>query len=262
MESKEKDTITIFHIYRNDGTPLFLHPFEEGEKLFKLIDKSNIQGKYGNEPRIESLTMFRNKLYRMVETGVREWISEVRFIPRFLISAAVFLVAYMFFSFVIRDPIPVIDEIALSFGASLLSYIFLGKRYLNSEEAAKKRISMRSVIDRIEFTESGFIQKIEEELHKRESESMDDLVDSLIHAGREDLTPENKKEALELFKYLEKLFSRKDFKRKESMLAKSGDAHSIEKQKAGLKSWAQTKNADLPLFSLYVKLKKTFIGIK
>ncbi|MEE8440203.1 MAG: hypothetical protein V3S41_00660, partial [Spirochaetia bacterium] len=68
--SKRKDTVHIFHLYRKDGTAVFLHPFRNSDRLFQVLERSEISGHYGTEPRVESLTLFRNELYRLVENEV------------------------------------------------------------------------------------------------------------------------------------------------------------------------------------------------
>jgi len=71
----------------------------------------------------------------MVEIGVQRWVSEMRFTPKFLLSAGAFLVLYFFMSFVVRDPIPVIDEIAVSLGGAIAVYIIMGRRDMRSDMA-------------------------------------------------------------------------------------------------------------------------------
>ncbi len=96
--------VFIFHIRKADNSGLYLHPFENFEKMISKGNSISVEGKYGEEPVIESLTAFRNKLYRIVEASVNNWITESRFIPRFVGSAIVFLLTYFFLSFGIRDP--------------------------------------------------------------------------------------------------------------------------------------------------------------
>ena len=82
--------ITIFHICRKDGSSIFLYPFNKKQNLIEILDNNEITGVYGKEPRVESLTMLRNELYRLIEQAVRDWSAEKKFIPRFLISTGSF----------------------------------------------------------------------------------------------------------------------------------------------------------------------------
>ena len=158
--------IYVFHIRKTDGRGIFLHPFEEFDKIIAKGGTFQIEGRYGEEPVIESLTAFRNVLYRIVEESVNNWITESRFIPRFIISAAVFLFVYFFLSFVIRDPLPMIDEIAAGIGAAVLSYFLLGTKYKKTGKASSLRAHYRGIIDRIIFVESSFALSLEAVLRK------------------------------------------------------------------------------------------------
>ena len=40
---EEKERIPIFHLYRTDGTSLFLHPFDSTEKVIDLMEKQRIR---------------------------------------------------------------------------------------------------------------------------------------------------------------------------------------------------------------------------
>ncbi len=247
----EKQSIEIFHVSRSNGTPLFLHPFDSETKLFKVMEKEHMDGLYGSEPRIESLTLFRNELYRMVEKEVRDWVADARFIPRFLMSAGAFLVTYLVLSFVVRDPIPILDEIAISTGAAILTYILLGRRDLRSEMALKKRISLRNRVDAIVFNESAFIKRIEEYLATAENAGPDELAAKITRSDDRLIPEEHKARGERLVSYLGRRFDKRDVRRLEKRILK-GEA-GTEKT---LQRWAEQKKIDLPLFGLYLQLKK------
>ncbi len=139
----------LFHIHRKDGSSLFLHPLYPPAKVVETLEKGPLEGRYGREPRVEALTGFRDELYRQVELGVRHWLADLRFIPKFLIASGAFVVAYLFFSIVVRDPLPVIDEVVLGLAAAVASFVLLGRRDLASRRATKKRLDLRLVVDRI-----------------------------------------------------------------------------------------------------------------
>ena len=142
------------------------------------------------EPRVEALTMFRNELYRQIEVGVKNWLSDARFVPKFLISALVFVVTYFFMSFVVRDPLPVIDEVALGLAAAVVVFLLLGRRDMNSKLATKKRLDLRVIVDRITFRESAFVKQVEEALHRNETGGMEEVVKQIVEPVRQELGPE------------------------------------------------------------------------
>ncbi len=253
--AKRPETVHIFHLYRKDDSAVFLHPFRKTDKLFALFEKSDLVGHYGREPRIESLTLFRNELYRLVEQEVKSWIADARFIPRFLLSAGAFLLTYLFLAFVVRDPLPFIDEIAVALGASILAYILLGRRDLRSETALKKRISLRSKVDGIVFTESPFVKRLEEALAAKDNESMPTLIEELSGDRASSLAAGADEEATQLVSYLEQMFRDGEFKRTEKRLKRLA-AGDDKQQRESVRRWLETRKVDVPLLALYVQLKK------
>ena len=254
---KIQKNILIFHIYKGDGSSLFLHPFESADVLLNLDESVVIEGWYGKEPRIESLTMFRNQLYRLIETAVKDWVQDTKFIPRFIISAAVFLIVYFFTSFVIRDPIPVIDETVASLIASFGVYHMLSKRDQSSEKASRKRLKLRMLVDRIVFNESDFIKGFEDMLHYNESVEAEALVQSmLLSSGRDSLVdPVTFKESQALTGYLEKMFSGKIYRRQERKLSKMRSSSHKSGNAKNIIKWAHSHKVDLPLFAVYHAIK-------
>lgn len=253
--AKRSEPIHIFHLYRKDGTAVFLHPFRKTDKLYTLLEKAEIKGHYGNEPRVESLTLFRNELYRLVEQEVRAWVADARFIPRFLISASIFLVVYLFLSFVIRDPLPVLDEIAIALGGSILAYILLGRKDMQSEAALKRRIALRTKVDGIVFTENEFVKRIENELIAREGQKPEHLLEELIRPDSDLIVEEHEIEASQMVSYLEETFQTSEFRKTEKRLKrlrKEGDTQGHD----SVRKWLESRKVDIPLLSLYMELKR------
>ncbi len=239
-----KNEITIFHLQRKDGTPLLLHPFDDPALFLKLDADTVISGRYGKEPRPESVTMLRNELYRKVETAVKSWITEKRFIPRFLASSALFMVLYFFFSLVVRDPLPMIDELAISLGGSLFLYFVLSRRATGSKEAASKRIMLRERIDSILFIHDPLVEEAEKVLTSLEAQSPDELTDRLTE-GAGTAMEGDREVRDQLAAYLSKLFTNRAYKRQERVLNKSPQSDRI---------YLDMK-LDLPLYGLYRILK-------
>lgn len=253
--AKRNETVHIFHLYRKDGTSVFLHPFRKSDKLFGLLEKSEISGHYGSEPRVESLTLFRNELYRLVETEVKRWVSDARFIPRFILSAAAFLVAYLFTAFVVRDPLPVIDEVAIALGVSIVTYILLGRRDLKSEAALKRRIALRSQVDKIVFTESEFVRRLETALIAKEDEKPEELLEQLIAGNTALLAEGHVDEAEQIISYLDEMFTSSEFRRTKKRLGKI-QSPLQGRERDSMRRWLESRKVDIPLLALYMQLKK------
>jgi hypothetical protein len=257
----EKDRIYLFHIFRKDGTSLFLTPFGSPDKFVSVLDRNEVEGRYGMEPRVEALTMFRNELYRQIEVGVKNWLSDARFVPKFLISALVFVVTYFFMSFVVRDPLPVIDEVALGLAAAVVVFLLLGRRDMNSKLATKKRLDLRVIVDRITFRESAFVKQVEEALHRNETGGMEAVVKQIVEPVRQELGPEVREEAAQFIRALESRFNFKKLQREERLLKRvmgrsPGD---LNKSFARL---VESKKYDFPLYAVYKSFKKTVANQK
>ncbi len=250
--SEKQQCVYIFHLFRKDGTSLVLHPFANPDKLSTVLEAAEIQGRYGLEPRVEALTLFRNQLYRQVEAGVKRWLSEARFIPKFLIAALVFMVVYFFLSFVVRDPLPVIDELAIGLGASIAAFFLLGKRYLASDQASKKRVAMRVAVDRIVFQQSPFVMQAEQALHRHESGGIDSMIAQIIDPGQEDLEEIYREEAMQFIHLLESHFNLKKLKKEERALKRYA-----RRESGGGPRQFDTGRYDFPLYAVYKTLKKT-----
>ncbi|MFW5811911.1 MAG: hypothetical protein ACOCWS_02915, partial [Alkalispirochaetaceae bacterium] len=168
--------VSLYHLTRANENSLFVHPFNGERATFKLLNASKVHGYYGQEPRVESLTMFRNQMYRRIEEDVRDWMAEKRFMPRFLSGAGVFLLTYLLLTLVIRDPIPMVDELIGALLAGIGTYVAMGKRDLRSEDASKRRIALRSKIDAAVFSQNSFVQELERSLKRYDDAEGEELL--------------------------------------------------------------------------------------
>lgn len=257
----EKDRIYIFHIFRKDGTSLFLSPFGSTGKIVGVLERSEVEGRYGMEPRVEALTMFRNELYRQIEVGVKNWLSDVRFIPKFLIAALSFVVVYFFMSFVVRDPLPVIDEVAIGLAVAVGVFFFQGRRDISSKAATKKRLDLRVIVDRITFRESDFVKQVEAALHRNETGSIEDVIKQIVEPARQELGEDVREEAGQFIRALESRFDFKKLQREERMLKRvlSRSPVTLDRNFTRL---VESKKYDFPLYAVYKSFKKTVANLK
>lgn len=217
------------------------------------LEKQTVLGRYGAEPRVEALTLFRNELYRQVELGVRSWVSDQRFIPKFLISAGVFVLGYFFMSYVIRDPIPVIDELAVALGLGVGSFLLQGRRDLNSRLATAKRLALRVKVDQIVFQDSEFVKQVELALHRHEGGSLEEVVGQIVEPVQAELGGAYRDEASQFLQLLESRFNFHKLQREEKTLRRllrSSSGRDITRM-------FESKKYDFPLYAVYKSFKKT-----
>ena len=101
-------------------------------------------------------------IYREADDVVSLWIQNRRYIPRLVISAVVFLFSYFFFTLVIRDPIPMIDEILIGLLLATLAWIWLSRLDEKSSMAEAKREVLYNAIENASFEYSDDIKVCEE----------------------------------------------------------------------------------------------------
>jgi hypothetical protein len=207
---------------------------------------------------VEVLTGLRDELYRQVELGVRHWLADQRFVPKFLIASGAFVAAYLFFSIVVRDPLPVIDEVVLGLAAAVGSFLFLGRRDLASPRAAKKRLDLRQLVDRISFRESEFVKTVEEALHSAEGQSVEQVVRRIVEPlGQGADIPAAlggaQGEAAQFVRLLEQRFNFRKLEREEPGFRRLA-------RRRGDSSLLSVGKVDLPLYAVYKSCKRTVSG--
>ena len=254
----DKETAYIFHVLMKDGESLLLDPFRGADRLESTLSEHTVEGRFGTEPRVEVLTMFRNELYRSVDAAVRRWLSENRFIPRFLISAGAFVLAMFVMAYVLRGglPIPVIDELAIALAASVATYLAIGRKELTSEAATKKRVALKNAIDRITFVHSPLLAQVEEALHRYESGNLEDLVSEILDPADEPLDEPERTEAVAFVILLEDQFNFARLKKGEKVLKNFMSERGAERG-SNLRRWAESQRLNFPLYAVYKRFKRT-----
>jgi hypothetical protein len=69
---------------------------------------------------------------------------------------------------VIRDPIPIVDELLIAGGVGIASFFVVGRRFEQSRTASRRRVALRAKVDGVVFSESEFVLAAEELLHTLE----------------------------------------------------------------------------------------------
>ena len=207
------EKIFLFHIRGQEGVPEFFHPLTATLEWVEGLKKYPLMGRYGAEPRIESINLFKEELQGILQKAIQRWVADRWFPERFVLAAIAFLLAYFFFSYVIRDPIPVIDELALSFLAGIFTFRGLTKRFYAREEVTILRKELQEKIERLGFEESSLIRTVESLLEELEGSSFPGLVDRYRRGEKLAIHPEDFEEAKGLLFSLEWRFSGKERKK-------------------------------------------------
>lgn len=254
----DKEKAYIFHVLMKDGGSLLLNPFRGVDRLESTLSDRAVEGRFGTEPQVEVLTVFRNELYRSVDVAVRRWLSENRFIPRFLVSAGAFVLAMFVMAYVLKGglPIPVIDELAIALAVSIGTYLAIGKKELVSEAATKKRVALKNAIDRITFVHSPLLARVEEELHRYESGKLEDLVSEILEPADEPVDETERTEAVAFVSSLEDQFNFSRLKKGEKVLNNFMSERGAERE-SNLRRWIESQRLNLPMYAVYKRFKST-----
>jgi len=154
----------FYLIKRTFGKSLYLHPFLKKKWTIDWDPEISIVTEMSNKISSEDRENYLFELYVGIDRGVNSWIQELKYIPRFINSAVAFLIVYFFMSFVVRDPIPVIDELLIGAAAAVGVYLFTAARNRKSEIAMKKRVELKNQADQAAFKVDEKLLIIEEML--------------------------------------------------------------------------------------------------
>lgn len=153
-------------IRRTYGKDIYLHPFSipKASENWELGQHLHVQASKEVEP--ELMEQFLYTVYTAIDADVDRWILELKYIPRLLLSAAAFLVVYFFLSYVVRDPIPMIDELLIASISSIVVFLLSAKRTRRSEVAMKKRVELKQEMEQIGWEINPQVEKVEELLKR------------------------------------------------------------------------------------------------
>lgn len=138
--------------------------------------------RYGTEPSPADIAGIRKELHDQAATAVATWLSEQRFIPKFLLSALAFGVMYFFMALVVRDPIPFVDEFVVAVASAVACFVLLSRRDRTSLLAAEMNGEVRSRVDAVRFVPDPALEALEDffaGMSRRPDDNLDRLLQEL-----------------------------------------------------------------------------------
>ena len=155
----------IYFLHWNSNK-CFLSNLPEKAELINFLEEENIKGYYGSSPDTEDMLYFQTEGKVKVEMAVRSWYNDSRFLLYFILSIGIFLLSFYFLSYVIRDPLPLVDEIVLSSVFAILGWHRLKNQDVHSEKALLKKQELIQFLNRIPFESAPFLKQVELYLEK------------------------------------------------------------------------------------------------
>jgi hypothetical protein len=141
--------------------PIMLHPFEPGSDLFEASGPVVLSGRYGTGEIPKDTGMIRADLYRAMEHGSRRHFLDKGYYLRVALTIGAFLGIYLFFSIVVRDPVPLIDELLLGGLAAAAVFFASERKALSSPRHIESLLSLRRSLDATLFIESRVVDLVE-----------------------------------------------------------------------------------------------------
>ena len=169
------DRVLILHREKGDMDVFTRTPPRE---FVTAIEKNEVFGFFGNYPDMERINQVKGKLYILGEEGSRIHLGEKTFYIRFGLSVLIFLVLFYFLVYLVPDPIPIVDELAISLTGSILFSHWYRRRTEKGPRMVQMKMDVKGNIDRIEFKESQLLKQIELYLETLEERPLENVLDN------------------------------------------------------------------------------------
>lgn len=245
-----------YFIGRELGEPLLLSPFDDPKQVVAWDEETPVSIGCSSDLGDSERESVQYRLYRAIDNAVDAWIQELKYIPRLINSALAFLAAYFFFSFVVRDPLPVLDELLLAFGAAAAVYIWTASKNRKSLLAVKRRTELKNLVDRCTWELDEGLSVYEGLLRRYDQADPLALAEMIASSEAQHEQAALPGSSTEILSYLELLLQRSD--REAQMLKRINDlpeqAAKREQFAARLLSLSRNRKIDLPLLALYKTL--------
>jgi len=148
----------VFIIGRDD--PVVLHPFDSAE-AFDASETTAIVGRYGSGDSPRDAESIRTALYAAMEKGTRRFFLAKGYYLRLAITTVTFIAVYLLLSIVVRDPVPLIDELLLGTLAAAAVFFASERKALSSPGHIDSLLRLRKAIDGAYFSESRVVDLVE-----------------------------------------------------------------------------------------------------
>ncbi|PKL07259.1 MAG: hypothetical protein CVV51_14610 [Spirochaetae bacterium HGW-Spirochaetae-7] len=137
-----------------------LHPFDTGT-AFESKDVGDLIGRYGTGETPQGADAIRTELYKAMEKSARRHFLDKGYYLRVALAATAFVVVYLFFSILVRDPVPLIDELVLASLAAAAVFLVSERKVLSSPQHLESVLRLRRAIDGAYFSESRVVDLVE-----------------------------------------------------------------------------------------------------
>ncbi len=139
---------------------MVVHPFNQ-KMPYKTAETSQIMGRYGVGEIPSHADSIKAELYAAMEKGARKFFLDKGYYLRLVSSSMVFVLVYLFLSIVVRDPVPLIDELLVGTFAAAAVFFASERKALSSREHLETVLRLRRALDGAFFSESRVVDLFE-----------------------------------------------------------------------------------------------------
>lgn len=131
------------------------------KQLHERLQEGEIEGFFGSYPEESQRDALKRQLYFIADQTAEKEFQEGDYLWRSICTFFCFLILFFLMSYVVRDPIPLIDEIALSLAGSLLFNLWFRKKRARGQRLEMMKLEMRSNVDSVAFSEQETVRNME-----------------------------------------------------------------------------------------------------
>ncbi len=181
--------------------------------LMENLTEGNISVSYGGSLTDVDHELIKTEFRVNIEKAVNRWINDSKFLIHLLLSAGVFLVSFYFLSYVVRDPVPFVDEIILSFVLAGLAWYRLKNQQNQSEKVIQKKVELEQYLSDVSYESSDFVTQVELYLEKLGSMDQEERSRMIESGAVPVFFTSEKKELVTLLRLLENYKKKNRFKK-------------------------------------------------
>lgn len=168
-----------FIIHRHKKGTIYLSPFQDINAAGQWNPEEPVEWYSASTLTMQEKNEATSSLYMAIDRGVDRWIQDMRYVPRLLIVAVAFLITYFFFSFAVRDPVPIIDEFVIASVVAVVLWIFLTRKDKKSAVAMKKRLELKQTASNAQVNDLPSLYALEAYMEDAAAHDPIDICDRL-----------------------------------------------------------------------------------
>ena len=214
------------------------------------LENGDVSGEFGTYPDMERINQIKGELYILGEEGSRVILGEKTFYVRFGLSVLIFLGLFYFLTYLVHDPIPLVDETAISLAGAILFSLWYRRKAERGNRMVQMKINVKGSIDRIEFTESRLLKEIEVYLETLEERPLEKILENWDREPLKLSAEDPKGMRTVILKGIESRLGRNNLARFRRYINRT-------KGSGGKKSTPSLQNLDVPLAVFYHKCRES-----